>query len=89
MPGRIETGQERLAAALDAAHEAVQEAHRALYDVQLATERAENDLLAGGMPQEAVPEYARMRTEISELRPLLVPIVRWLQGQRREVKRGD
>jgi hypothetical protein len=99
MEGRTTTGLERLLArSLEDAHEKVQAAHSALYDVQLSLERAENDLLAAtgnsrvvlGMEDapHAADDYARMRTEISELRPLMVPIVRWVQATRRETARG-
>jgi hypothetical protein len=82
MEGRTTTGKRRLADALERAHEAIQDAHSALYDVQLATERAENDALAAPVA-DPLP-YQTMRTEIAELRPLLVPIVRWLQSARRQ-----
>ena len=87
MNGRMDTGQERLRQAIERAHEAVQEAHARLYDVALAAERAENDLLAERVAGEerGGAQYADMRTEISELRPLLVPVVRWLQKHRRGV----
>lgn len=85
MNGQTDTGRERLRVAVDAAHEAVQEAHARLYDVELALERAEGDLIGGGMPRDAIPEYVVKRTEIAELRPLLVPVVRWLQKNRRGI----
>jgi hypothetical protein len=81
MEGRTTTGQQRLADAIEKAHEALQDAHAALYEVQLATERAENDALAA--PVADTLPYQTMRTEISELRPLLVPVARWLQSARR------
>jgi hypothetical protein len=89
MNGRTNTGQRRLAEAVAAAHEAVQEAHARMYDVELAIERAQNDRLAGAgvgaVLAEDVAQLGDRRTECAEYRALLVPLARWTARTRREV----
>jgi hypothetical protein len=84
MNGRTDNGREQLRRAVETAHEAVQEAHARLYDVELALERAEGDAEFAGVKHTA-DALTMQRIEIAELRPLLVPIVRWLQRNRRGI----
>jgi hypothetical protein len=72
MNGRTATGRQRLAEAIEKAHAAVQDAHAALYAVELAVERAENDVLAAAHDPDVMlgmadapasaDKYQQMRT---------------------------
>jgi hypothetical protein len=86
------SAEERLETALHAAYEALQEAHSRMYDVALAYERRENELLAGkgagAVLSEAAAALKQARDETYELKPLLAPLVRFVQRQRRDIIRG-